>query len=121
NYSGAVLRAAGSARHPSILLQGSKMKRRDLLIAGVAAATGLPSLARAQGGWPARTIRVVIAYPPGGSTDTAGRLLAEKLSGRLGQQVIIDNRAGAGGTVGASHVVRAEPDGYTLLLAASPE
>ncbi len=97
------------------------MKRRDLLIGGAVAAFGLPSLARAQAGWPARTIRVVIAYPPGGSTDTAGRLLAEKLSARLGQQVIVDNRAGAGGTVGASHVVRAEPDGYTLLLAASPE
>src|SRR5690606_13255587 len=104
-----------------IVLQDFKMKRRDLLIAG-AAAIGLPALARAQqAGWPTRTIRVVIAYPPGGSTDTAGRLLAEKLTARLGQQVIVDNRAGAGGTVGASHVVRAEPDGYTLLLAASPE
>jgi tripartite-type tricarboxylate transporter receptor subunit TctC len=96
------------------------MKRRDLLIGGAAAAM-LPALARAQAGWPSRTVRVVIAYPPGGSTDTAGRLLAEKLTARLGQQVIVDNRAGAGGTVGASHVVRAEPDGYTLLLAASPE
>lgn len=102
------------------------MKRRDFVIRGTIVAACLPGLgarpAFAQGAaWPTRNVRVVIAYPPGGSTDTAGRLLAEKLSGRLGQQVIVDNRAGAGGTVGASHVVRAEPDGYTLLLAASPE
>jgi tripartite-type tricarboxylate transporter receptor subunit TctC len=64
---------------------------------------------------------VLVGYPPGGSTDVAGRLLVEQLSRRLGQQVLIDNRAGAGGTVATSAVVRAEPDGYTLMLAASPE
>jgi len=64
---------------------------------------------------------MVIAYPPGGSTDVAGRLLAERLGHRLGQPVIVENRAGAGGTLGAATVVRAEPDGYTILLAASPE
>jgi tripartite-type tricarboxylate transporter receptor subunit TctC len=97
------------------------MLRRSLLTAFLLAAV-LPGAAAAQAGnWPARPIRLVIAYPPGGSTDIAGRLLAEALGRRLGQQIVVDNRAGAGGTVGALSVVRAEPDGYTLLLAASPE
>ena len=71
--------------------------------------------------WPTKPVKIVIAYPPGGSTDIAGRLLAEKLTRNLGQQFVVENRGGAGGTIGALSVVRAEPDGYTLLLAASPE
>ena len=71
--------------------------------------------------WPTKPVKIVIAYPPGGSTDIAGRLLAEKLSKNLGQQFVVENRGGAGGTIGALSVVRADPDGYTLLLAASPE
>jgi len=96
------------------------MQRRTFLLT-CAATPLLPGVARAHAGWPTRPIRIVIGYPPGGSTDVAGRLLAEQLGRRLGQQVVVDNRGGAGGTVGASSVVRAEPDGYTLLLAASPE
>jgi tripartite-type tricarboxylate transporter receptor subunit TctC len=96
------------------------MQRRTFLLASAAAA--LPGAAAAQPtAWPVRPIRMVIGYPPGGSTDVAGRLLAEQLGRRLGQQVVVENRAGAGGTVGATSVARAEPDGYTLLLAASPE
>jgi tripartite-type tricarboxylate transporter receptor subunit TctC len=64
---------------------------------------------------------MLIGYPPGGSTDVAGRMLAEQLGRRLGQPLVVDNRAGAGGTLAATSVVRAEPDGYTLLLAAAPE
>ncbi len=71
--------------------------------------------------WPTKPVKIVIAYPPGGSTDIAGRLLAEKLTKNLGQQFVVENRGGAGGTIGALSVVRADPDGYTLLLAASPE
>lgn len=95
------------------------MRRRVFLgAAGLVAARPLVSSAQT---WPARPLRVVVAYPPGGSTDVAARLLAERLSRVLGQQVVVENRAGAGGTVGAGSVVRAEPDGYTLLFAASPE
>jgi tripartite-type tricarboxylate transporter receptor subunit TctC len=82
----------------------------------------LPATAAAQtDAWPSRPIHMVVGYPPGGSTDIAGRLLAARLAARLGQPVIVENRAGAGGTIGAQSVVRAEPDGYTILLAASPE
>ena len=71
--------------------------------------------------WPSRNIRLIVGYSPGGTTDIAARLVAERLTGRLGKQVIVENRAGAGGTVATLSVVRAEPDGYTLLMAAAPE
>lgn len=95
------------------------MQRRHFLLAAAATAQGTAFAQPAA--WPSRPIRMVIAYPPGGSTDVAGRLLAEQLGRRLGQNIVVENRAGAGGTLGAASVVRAEADGYTLLLAASPE
>jgi tripartite-type tricarboxylate transporter receptor subunit TctC len=98
------------------------MLRRFILIACCLASALISGHAAAQSEpWPTKPIHMVIAYPPGGSTDIAGRLLAERLGRRLGQQVIVENRSGAGGTLGAASVVRAAPDGYTLLLAASPE
>ncbi len=69
--------------------------------------------------FPSKPVRVVITYPPGGSTDGVGRALAAKLTDVLGQQVVVDNRGGAGGIIGTEIVARAAPDGYTLLLGTS--
>ena len=90
------------------------MRRRALLAAPAAL---LPHAApRAQGWAPARPLRLVIPFPPGGTTDLVGRMVAERLAPRLGQPVIVENRAGAGGNVGGEYVLRAEPDGLTLLF-----
>jgi len=67
--------------------------------------------------YPSKPIRMVVGYPPGGANDLVGRALATRLSPRLGQQVIVDNRAGAAGNIGTELAARAAPDGYTLLLA----
>jgi tripartite-type tricarboxylate transporter receptor subunit TctC len=68
--------------------------------------------------YPSRVVKLVVPYPPGGATDVIGRVLAQKLSLSLGQQVIVENRAGAGGSLGAGVVAAAAPDGYTLLMGA---
>jgi len=94
------------------------MNRRQLILVG-AAALAAPSIARAQGRYPDRTIRFVIPFAPGGPTDIIGRMAADKLTAILGQQVIVDNKAGATGSIGAVDVKNARPDGYTLLCAPS--
>ena len=66
--------------------------------------------------WPSRPIRIVVVFPPGGSSDIVARVLSEALTARLNQRVVVDNRPGAGGTLGAGHVAQQPPDGYTLLL-----
>jgi tripartite-type tricarboxylate transporter receptor subunit TctC len=95
------------------------MQRRTFLLSSSAVLA--PAAFAQAGAWPAHPVKVIVGYPPGGSTDIAGRLFAERIGRKLGQQFVVENRAGASGTVGAQSVVRAEPDGYTLLLAASPE
>jgi tripartite-type tricarboxylate transporter receptor subunit TctC len=92
--------------------------RKSLLLAvalGVALSCGF-SVAHAQA-WPAKSIKMIVGYPPGGGADVIARILAERLSRSLGQQVVVENRAGASGTIGTNAVTRADADGYTLLLA----
>jgi tripartite-type tricarboxylate transporter receptor subunit TctC len=103
------------------------MDRRGFIGAGVAAATtigtaaafGIAVPARAQERYPSRPVKLVVPFPPGGPTDVFARRYAERASEVLGQQMIVENRAGAGGTIGASFVAKAPPDGYTLLFGTS--
>jgi tripartite-type tricarboxylate transporter receptor subunit TctC len=76
----------------------------------------LPATSLAQQAWPVKPVRMLIPWPPGGSNDVAGRIVAPRLADALGQPVTIENRGGAAGTVGADVVARSEPDGYTLML-----
>jgi tripartite-type tricarboxylate transporter receptor subunit TctC len=79
----------------------------------------LPGVARAQAAWPNRSVRVVVPFPPAGLTDAYARAYCEALSRKFGQQFVIENKTGAGGTLGAGEVARAAPDGYTLLITTS--
>ncbi len=88
------------------------------LLAGALLAAGLPA-AQAQDGYPARTVRIVVPFAPGGATDVLARAVGERLGKRLGQPFVIENRAGAGTVIASDHVANAAPDGYTLMLAAS--
>ena len=83
-----------------------------------AAAMSLPLTASAQA-WPAKPVRMVIPFPAGGATDIIGRVIGQKLGAALGQQVVIDNKPGAGGTIGSDMVAKAPGDGYTILMATS--
>ena len=94
----------------------NKIRRQVVLTAALLATAQLSGTALAQA-YPSKPITIVVAYPAGGDTDAMARLYAEKLSHRLGQPVLVDNRPGASGTIGTVHVGKAVPDGYTLLLA----
>ncbi|WP_158292151.1 Bug family tripartite tricarboxylate transporter substrate binding protein [Paracraurococcus ruber] len=88
---------------------------RRLVLAGLA----LPFVARAEAGWPSRPIRVVVAWPPGGSTDVAARLITAAMQPALGKPIVIENRGGATGAIGSGVAAQAAPDGYTWLIDAS--
>jgi tripartite-type tricarboxylate transporter receptor subunit TctC len=94
--------------------------RRDALGVGLGLLTQavLPTSARAQAAWPTRPVKIVVPYPPGGVNDTVARVLADRLRPLFGQPVIVDNRAGAGGTIGMEYVAKAE-DGHTVAFAAT--
>src|SRR5262249_9456427 len=97
-----------------------KLSRRNFLhlTAGAAALSAVSHVAWAQA-YPSRPVRLIVGWPPGGAADVVGRLTGQLLSERLGQQFIIENRPGAGGSLAAEAVVRAPPDGYTLLMIGS--
>jgi tripartite-type tricarboxylate transporter receptor subunit TctC len=98
-------------------LNPAPARRRDFLKSAGALALGsaLPPGASAQGAWPQKPIRLVVGYAPGGVADITARMVAEKVSAKLGQQIVVDNRPGAGGIVAADLVAKSEPDGYNLL------
>lgn len=101
------MRDGNTRAHPS--------RRQVLALLSAAAASGvLPARAET---FPSRTIRIVVPQAPGGNSDTFGRILAQKLGERINQQVIVENRAGAGGTLGSALVSKAAPDGYSIVVA----
>ncbi|MGB8444120.1 MAG: tripartite tricarboxylate transporter substrate-binding protein, partial [Pseudolabrys sp.] len=91
-----------------------KLTRRTLVLAGMAAPLAAPFVARAQS-WPSGPVRIVVAYPPGGSTDAIMRLVQPGLQQRLNTTIVIENRSGASGSVGTAAVVKSQPDGNTWL------
>src|SRR3979409_81730 len=94
-------------------MPGTSPTRRILL--GELAAAPFARAASAQAAWPSKPVRVMVPYPPAGGADTTGRILFGKLGEALSQQFVVENRGGAGGTIGEAVVAKAEPDGYTVL------
>src|SRR3972149_11275399 len=91
-------------------------RRKFLHVAGAALATpALPRLAGAQA-WPSKTIRAVIPFTAGSTIDIVGRIVLDPLSAQLGQPIVVENRGGAGGSIGSGAVAGADPEGYTLLV-----
>ena len=99
-------------------MTSSRISRLAAALAAAALAVA-PAALRAQAdAWPGKPIRFILPFPPGGGTDILGRLISERLATRLGQPVVIENRGGAGGNVGAEAAARSAPDGYTIVLVA---
>lgn len=93
--------------------------RRKLIASGVIACLlGASWVAQAQQAYPSRTIKLIAPFAPGGSTDALARIIAPEMAKKLGQSVVVENKAGAGGTIGTAEIARAEPDGYTIGLGA---
>jgi len=96
-------------------MKQSTLTRRAALGAAAALALALPLASHADD-YPSKPIRIIVPVPPAGAADTLARLIAERLTAKFGQPVIVENRAGAGGNIGADYVAHSPPDGYTLLL-----
>jgi tripartite-type tricarboxylate transporter receptor subunit TctC len=93
------------------------MQRRTLVATAAAVMLGATTSVWAQSTYPSKTVRLVVPFAPGGTTDIIARVLAEKLNGPLGQTVIVENKAGGGGSIGANEIARSQPDGHTLGIA----
>jgi tripartite-type tricarboxylate transporter receptor subunit TctC len=93
--------------------------RRALAVTLIALAA-TPAMTLAQSGYPTKPIRLVVPFPPGAGTDTVARFVAQKLAESMGATIVVENKTGAGGAIGAAEAAKAEPDGYTLLFVASP-
>src|SRR5690242_16111319 len=101
-------------------MASSRKRSLSALVGAFVMATALPALAQAQDqaqNYPTRLIKIVVPFPPGGNPDLAARLVANHMATDFGQSVIIENKPGANGGIGASAVAKAAPDGYTLLVA----
>src|SRR5262245_65403253 len=90
--------------------------RREFLGGALAAATLAPGQLRAQERFPSRTIRIIVPFPAGATTDMLARLFAQRLSETMGQSAVVENVGGGGGSIGADQVAKAAPDGHTLLF-----
>jgi tripartite-type tricarboxylate transporter receptor subunit TctC len=102
-------------------MQSKIIQRRQFIKSGAAlGAASATGHAWAQAAYPNKPISLIVSYPPGGDTDAMARLYAQKLSARLGQPVVVENRPGAGGTIGNGQVLKSRPDGYTLLFTPNP-
>src|SRR5262249_18367803 len=99
---------------------GAEQSMRRMRLALLAAGCALLSAASAAQGYPTKPVRLIVPYSAGGATDVMIRIVAQKLPDFLGQQVVVDNRTGAGGLIGTDIAAKAAPDGYTLLASGTP-
>src|SRR5689334_5615774 len=90
------------------------------LVVVLAAVLSMPDSGFAQDSYPVKPIRLIVPFSPGAGTDNVARVIGQKMAGRLKAAVVVENRTGAGGAIGAAEVAKAEPDGYTLLFVAGP-